>query len=119
METATAAEVIKGPECGSLQHCRCKRSCMIDALTYDDFFAPLFAHASSIASLTCCTPSPCRTEVKSVGPPSRIVAASRLMTSKEAPTCTARSVLLMTSKSDWVVPGPPFRGTCFGVSAIS
>ena len=50
-------------------------------------------------------------DVNSVGPPSRIVAASRRMTSSEAPTCGARSVLLMTSRSDCETPGPPLRGT--------
>jgi len=33
------------------------------------------------------------------------------MTSREAPTSGARSVLLMTSRSEVVTPGPPLRGT--------
>ena len=40
----------------------------------------------------------------------RIVFASRAMTSRSAPTCGARSILLMTSRSDRVTPGPPLRG---------
>ena len=41
----------------------------------------------------------------------RIRAASRSITERSAPTAGARSVLLMTSRSDWVMPGPPLRGT--------
>ena len=36
--------------------------------------------------------------------------ASRSITSSEAPTIGARSILLMTSRSERVMPGPPFRG---------
>lgn len=54
--------------------------------------------------MTASTPSPCLTLVKTVGPPSRILAASRFMTSSEAPTYCAMSVLLMTSRSDCEMP---------------
>ena len=42
------------------------------------------------------------------GPRMRL--ASVAMTSSEAPTMGARSILLMTSRSDLVMPGPPLRG---------
>src|SRR6202011_5228679 len=38
-------------------------------------------------------------------------AASRRITSRSAPTSGARSVLLTTSRSEYVTPGPPLRGT--------
>jgi hypothetical protein len=40
----------------------------------------------------------------------RIFRASRSITSSDAPTYGARSILLMTSRSDFVIPGPPLRG---------
>ena len=40
----------------------------------------------------------------------RIFRASRSITLKSAPTISARSVLFTTSRSDWVMPGPPFLG---------
>ena len=40
----------------------------------------------------------------------RIFFASRSITSSEAPTIGARSILLMTSRSLLVMPGPPLRG---------
>ena len=40
----------------------------------------------------------------------RIFRESRSITPRSAPTSGARSVLLMTSRSDCVMPGPPFRG---------
>ena len=46
-----------------------------------------------------------------VGHSPRILAASRAMTSRSAPTASARSILLMTRRSDCVTPGPPLRGT--------
>ncbi len=36
--------------------------------------------------------------------------ASVAMTSSEAPTSGARSILLITSRSALVMPGPPLRG---------
>jgi hypothetical protein len=39
-----------------------------------------------------------------------ILAASRSMTPRSAPTISAKSVLLMIRRSDCVIPGPPFRG---------
>jgi hypothetical protein len=59
---------------------------------------------------TASTPSPWRTQVKTKGRWPRILRASRSITSSDAPTCGARSVLLITSRSDRVIPGPPFRG---------
>ncbi len=56
------------------------------------------------------TPSPARTQVKTNGRSPRILRASRSITSSDAPTCGARSVLLMTSRSERVIPGPPLRG---------
>src|SRR5262249_31333715 len=40
----------------------------------------------------------------------RIFFASRSITSSDAPTIGARSILLMTSRSDLTMPGPPFLG---------
>ena len=42
------------------------------------------------------------------GPSPRILFASLSMTARSAPTSKARSVLLMMSRSDCVMPGPPF-----------
>jgi hypothetical protein len=39
-----------------------------------------------------------------------IFAASRSITPRSAPTISAKSVLLTISRSDWVIPGPPFLG---------
>ena len=50
-------------------------------------------------------------EVNSTGRPSRTAAASRAMTARRRPTSGARSVLLITSRSEKVTPGPPLRGT--------
>ena len=55
-------------------------------------------------------PMPCLAWAKMTGPPSLILLASRSITSKSEPTAAARSVLLMISKSLWVMPGPPLRG---------
>ena len=44
------------------------------------------------------------------GPLAAHPAASRSITSSEAPTIGARSILLMTSRSERVMPGPPLRG---------
>lgn len=54
--------------------------------------APLTFHAPKMASLTSWTPSSCRIDAKMVGPPSRIMAASLFITSREAPTYGARSI---------------------------
>src|ERR1019366_7967879 len=50
-------------------------------------------------------------EVNNVGRSPRTAAASRAITPRSAPTNAARSVLLMTSRSERVTPGPPLRGT--------
>ncbi len=56
------------------------------------------------------TPTQLRTWVKRKGPVPRINRASRSITCKSAPTAEAKSVLLMTRRSDCVIPGPPLRG---------
>ena len=48
--------------------------------------------------------------VKTKGLSTLIFFASRFITSSEAPTCIDKSVLFITSKSDFVIPGPPLRG---------
>ena len=55
-------------------------------VSFPDPAAPLVLHAPNIASLTSCTPSLFRTAVNSVGPRSRIFAASLRITSNDAPT---------------------------------
>src|SRR5258707_10447885 len=40
----------------------------------------------------------------------RIRLASVSIFSSDAPTCGARSILLMTRRSDLVIPGPPLEG---------
>jgi hypothetical protein len=40
----------------------------------------------------------------------RIFLVSLSITSSEAPTNSATSILLMINKSDLVIPGPPLRG---------
>lgn len=56
------------------------------------------------------TPTPFFTCANTNGPLPRIFIVSRSITFKSAPTALARSVVLITSKSDWVMPGPPLRG---------
>ena len=48
--------------------------------------------------------------VKIKGLVPRIFIESLSITFKSAPTKGAKSILLMTSKSDLVIPGPPLRG---------
>src|SRR5438477_4388712 len=48
--------------------------------------------------------------VNTKGRAPRIFFASRSITSSEAPTCGARSTLLITSRSERVIPGPPLEG---------
>lgn len=55
-------------------------------------FPWLALQALTIMSITASTPSLLRTEVKRVGPVPRMAAASRRMTSREAPTWGARSI---------------------------
>ena len=50
-----------------------------------------------------------RSETSKVGRSPRTFAASRRITSRSAPTSGARSILLITSKSERVTPGPPAR----------
>lgn len=63
-----------------------------NVLLYLSLVAPLALQAPRIKSRTWSTPLPCLTAVNTVGPLSRILAASRAMTSKEAPTSSARSI---------------------------
>src|SRR5690606_22167641 len=58
-------------------------------------------------SITVSKPSPVLRLVKTKGRSPRIRRESRSITSSEAPTWGARSVLLMISRSDLVMPGPP------------
>ena len=55
-------------------------------------------------------PTPSRTWANWNGRSPRIRRESRSMTSSEAPTCGARSILLMMRRSERVTPGPPLRG---------
>ncbi len=64
----------------------------------------------SMNAVTSATPSPARMLVITKGRGPRMRAASLAITSSEAPTCGARSTLLMTSRSERVMPGPPLRG---------
>src|SRR3954469_17049697 len=64
-----------------------------------------------IQSMTPFNPSPFLRLVKITGLPPRTAAASRAITFRSAPTLGARSILLITSRSLRVTPGPPFRGT--------
>jgi hypothetical protein len=56
------------------------------------------------------SPCPVFMLLKTNGRSPRILRLSRSITSSEAPTIGARSVLLITSRSDRVIPGPPLRG---------
>ena len=56
------------------------------------------------------TPTLLVTCVNRNGPSPRIFFASLSITARSAPTRPARSVLLITSRSDCVMPGPPLRG---------
>ena len=56
------------------------------------------------------TPTPLFTCAITNGPVSLCFLLSRAIVSSDAPTASASSVLLMTSKSAWVTPGPPLRG---------
>src|SRR5262245_102084 len=60
--------------------------------------------------ITSSTPSFCRRLTIRNGRSPRIFRLSRRMTSRSAPTCGARSILLITSKSLLQMPGPPLRG---------
>src|SRR5262249_17386886 len=59
---------------------------------------------------TTASPSPVKQFVKTNGRSARAARASRSMTCRSARTCGARSVLLITSRSEWVMPGPRLRG---------
>src|SRR5215831_12564044 len=64
------------------------------------------------------TPSPLFKFEKTKGRFPRIVSVSASMTPRFAPTRGAKSILLMTRRSDRVMPGPPLRGI-FSPSATS
>src|SRR5262245_29812142 len=57
------------------------------------------------------TPSRVLRFVNTKGFALRIVLESRSITVRSAPTYGARSILLMTRRSERVIPGPPLRGT--------
>src|SRR5215470_4924347 len=59
---------------------------------------------------TSSSPTPLLRFVKTNGRSPRITFASRAMMSRLAPTCGARSILLITRRSERVTPGPPLRG---------
>src|SRR4051794_3326143 len=61
---------------------------------------------SWIKRTTISTPLPVFKLVNTNGRCPRIFFASRSITSSEAPTCGARSTLLITSRSERVMPGP-------------
>src|SRR5579862_1917968 len=67
---------------------------------------PLSSMKRAISS----TPLPRRKLLKMKGRAPRMRLVSRSMLSSEAPTWGARSILLITSKSERVMPGPPFDG---------
>src|SRR5262249_57866863 len=64
----------------------------------------------SMNAMTSGNPCPVFRLVNTNGRSPRILRASRSMTSSEAPTIGAKSILLITSRSDLVIPGPPLRG---------
>src|SRR4029079_9929798 len=66
----------------------------------------LFSMKPAISATLC----PARRLLNTNGRVPRMRRASRSMTSREAPTCGARSILLMTRRSERVMPGPPFEG---------
>src|SRR5262249_52543256 len=65
---------------------------------------------SSIKRAIGSTPSPARRLLKTKGRAPRMRLASRSITASEAPTCGARSILLITRRSERVMPGPPLDG---------
>eukprot|EP00600_Ochromonadales_sp_CCMP1393_P002401 CAMPEP_0174988214 /NCGR_PEP_ID=MMETSP0004_2-20121128/19992_1 /TAXON_ID=420556 /ORGANISM="Ochromonas sp., Strain CCMP1393" /LENGTH=94 /DNA_ID=CAMNT_0016241387 /DNA_START=220 /DNA_END=504 /DNA_ORIENTATION=- len=69
---------------------------------------PVVPDSSTTASDAVSRPATC---AKMTGPVPLMSAASLCMTSREAPTAGAKSILFITSRSDWVIPGPPLRGT--------
>src|SRR5678815_3159910 len=71
-----------------------------------------FSNKSScrIHEITASTPSCFLRFVKTYGREPRIMRESRSMTARSAPTKGARSVLLITRRSERVMPGPPLRG---------
>ena len=64
----------------------------------------------TIKSMMSLRPCCCFRFEKIKGRSPRIFLASRSMTSRDAPTMGARSILLIINKSDLVMPGPPLRG---------
>jgi hypothetical protein len=65
---------------------------------------------SSMKCAISSTPLPARRLVKTKGRVPRMRFDSRSIVSSEAPTWGARSTLLMTRRSERVMPGPPFDG---------
>src|SRR5262245_17529416 len=62
----------------------------------------------SSQAITAGTPSPLLRLVNTNGRVSRIFFASQRITSRSAPIAGARSILLITNKSEHVTPGPPY-----------
>ena len=65
---------------------------------------------SSMKRTISSTPCPVRRLLNTNGRAPRMRLASRSITSSEAPTWGARSILLITRRSERVMPGPPFEG---------
>lgn len=64
----------------------------------------------SMRSTISLRPSPVKQLVNTRGRPSRTIRASRFITPRSERTCSARSTLLITSRSEVVTPGPRLRG---------
>src|SRR5918996_182488 len=69
-----------------------------------------YSNSRRIHATTPSRPAPPLRFMKTNGRSPRIILASRAMTSRLAPTCGARSILLITRRSERVTPGPPLRG---------
>ena len=99
-------------ECFLYSCCEVKRTFTIrfSAFKSNIMLTDLPAIHFLIHSTTLSTFSSPRMLVNWNGRSPRIFFESRSMTSRLAPTYGARSILLMTSRSDLVIPGPPFLG---------
>src|SRR5215813_4362950 len=82
------------------------------AATAGEFCSPYLPNPpfSSMKRAMVSTPSPARRLLNTKGRVPRMRLASRSMTASEAPTWGARSILLITSRSERVMPGPPLDG---------
>src|ERR1700722_17079798 len=66
--------------------------------------------SSSIQATIVSSPTASRRFVNTNGRSPRIFRESRSITSSEAPTYGARSILFITRRFERVIPGPPLRG---------